>query len=114
MFVGFSSGILASCNDERCVPFLLCSSKFCVILTKAYGDELEWTFEDKPRLEKDARRTVGEEMPRGPAIFVDGRVSEGLEKSETTTRLRELRGVYDIEIDSCRWSKKINKKLSRA
>lgn len=53
-------------------------------LPKAYGGELEWTFEDEPSLDEDARKAVGGEMPRGPAIFVDGRV-ERLGKSGTTT-----------------------------
>jgi hypothetical protein len=43
-------------------------------LPKAYGGELEWTFEDEPNLDEDARKAVGGEMPRGPAIFVNGRV----------------------------------------
>ena len=53
-------------------------------LPKAYGGELEWMFEDEPILDEDARKAVGGEMPRGPAIFVDGQV-ERLGKNGTTT-----------------------------
>ena len=53
-------------------------------LPKAYGGELEWAFEDEPSLDEDARKAVGGEMPRGPAIFVDGQV-ERLGKNGTTT-----------------------------
>ena len=53
-------------------------------LPKAYGGELEWTFEDEPSLDEDARKAVSGEMPRGPVVFVDGRV-ERLGKNETTT-----------------------------
>ena len=44
---------------------------------KAYGGELEWTFEDEPK-------EGGWWGHRGPAIFVDGRV-ERVGKSGTTT-----------------------------
>ncbi|KAF8879486.1 CRAL-TRIO domain-containing protein [Infundibulicybe gibba] len=44
-------------------------------LPKVYGGELEWTFEDEPSLDKDASEVLGGVMPRGPVIFVDGRVA---------------------------------------
>jgi hypothetical protein len=42
-------------------------------LPKAYGGELDWKFEDEPNLDEDARNCIGN-MPKGPALFVDGAV----------------------------------------
>lgn len=41
-------------------------------LPKAYGGELEWTFEDEPALDDAAKGVIGE-MPKGPVVFEDGR-----------------------------------------
>jgi hypothetical protein len=39
-------------------------------LPKMYGGELEWTFDDEPNLDDDAKAALpGGEMPKGPAIF---------------------------------------------
>ena len=53
-------------------------------LPKAYGGELEWMFEDEPSLDEDARRTVGEEIPRAQRFRGWTGVAE-MGKSETTT-----------------------------
>jgi hypothetical protein len=42
-------------------------------LPKPYGGELDWTFQDEPNLDADAKGVIGE-MPKGPFIFVDGMV----------------------------------------
>jgi len=42
-------------------------------LPKPYGGELEWTFQDEPNLDADAKLVI-EEMPKGPFTFVDGMV----------------------------------------
>ena len=42
-------------------------------LPKAYGGELDWKFEDEPALDAPAKEAIGE-MPKGPAVFVDGKV----------------------------------------
>ncbi|GJE91794.1 Sec14p-like lipid-binding domain-containing protein [Phanerochaete sordida] len=42
-------------------------------LPKPYGGDFEWTFEDEPALDAPAREAIGE-MPKGPAVFVDGKV----------------------------------------
>ncbi|KAK2459680.1 hypothetical protein APHAL10511_008325 [Amanita phalloides] len=51
-------------------------------LPKGYGGELDWQYEDAPKLDEDARKVLGE-MPKGPAIFVDGAVTRPLIPSET-------------------------------
>ena len=43
-------------------------------LPKRYGGELDWEFEDEPYLDEDAKRMIGH-MPKGPAAFVDGKVT---------------------------------------
>ncbi|KAI0688840.1 CRAL/TRIO domain-containing protein [Earliella scabrosa] len=42
-------------------------------LPKAYGGELDWKFEDEPALDDAAKALIGE-MPKGPVLFVDGKV----------------------------------------
>lgn len=42
-------------------------------LPKPYGGELDWKYEDEPALDDAAKAIVGE-MPKGPAIFEDGKV----------------------------------------
>ncbi|KAJ3559314.1 hypothetical protein NM688_g423 [Phlebia brevispora] len=42
-------------------------------LPKPYGGELDWQYENEPALDDAAKAALGE-MPKGPAIFVDGRV----------------------------------------
>ena len=42
-------------------------------LPQAYGGELAWRYEDEPALDAPAREAIGE-MPRGPAVFVNGKV----------------------------------------
>ncbi|KAF8636205.1 hypothetical protein AX17_003692 [Amanita inopinata Kibby_2008] len=44
-------------------------------LARVYGGELDWEYEHEPRLDEHARRVLGE-MPKGPAIFVDGKVAK--------------------------------------
>lgn len=43
-------------------------------LPKIYGGELEWTFEDSPALDEEAKVAVGGQWPRGPVWFKDGKV----------------------------------------
>ena len=42
-------------------------------LPKVYGGELDWKFEDEPALDDAAKEVLGE-MPKGPVVFVDGKV----------------------------------------
>lgn len=42
-------------------------------LPKMYGGDLDWKYEDEPSLDDDARNCIGD-MPKGPALFVDGAV----------------------------------------
>ena len=42
-------------------------------LPKPYGGELEWKYEDEPSLDAPVKEAIGE-MPRGPAVFLDGKV----------------------------------------
>jgi len=42
-------------------------------LPKPYGGELDWQFADEPCLDDEAVQAISE-MPKGPAIFVDGKV----------------------------------------
>ena len=45
-------------------------------LPKPYGGELDWQYEDDPRLDDAAAKALGEAgMPRGPCMFVDGVVT---------------------------------------
>ncbi|KAH9480189.1 Sec14 cytosolic factor [Psilocybe cubensis] len=43
-------------------------------LPAVYGGELEWKYEDEPLLDEHAKQAI-EEFPRGPVIFVDGKVA---------------------------------------
>ena len=44
-------------------------------LPRLYGGELDWKYEDEPNLGEDEREAIGETaMPRGPLLFIDGRV----------------------------------------
>ena len=44
-------------------------------LPQVYGGTLPFTFEDEPILDDPARNLLGStEIPRGPIIFVDGKV----------------------------------------
>jgi len=57
-------------------------------LPKPYGGQLDWTFEDEPALDDDAKKVLGE-MPKGPLIFEDGQVkkpsvSSALNNGETS------------------------------
>jgi hypothetical protein len=40
-------------------------------IPKAYGGELDFSFEDEPNLDQAAKDAIGE-MPKGPVIFNDG------------------------------------------
>ena len=42
-------------------------------LPKEYGGELNWTVEDEPALDEEAKAVLGE-MPKGPVWFVDGKL----------------------------------------
>ena len=42
-------------------------------LPKPYGGELDWKYEDDPALDDATRALIGE-MPKGPAVFLDGKV----------------------------------------
>jgi len=42
-------------------------------LPKPYGGELDWEFICDPSLDEEAKMAIGE-MPKGPALFVDGAV----------------------------------------
>ena len=42
-------------------------------LPRPYGGELDWKYEDEPALDDDAKAAIGE-MPKGPAVFEDGKV----------------------------------------
>lgn len=42
-------------------------------LPKPYGGELDWKFEDEPVLDDATKDLIGE-MPKGPAILVDGKL----------------------------------------
>ncbi|KAH9924605.1 CRAL/TRIO domain-containing protein [Epithele typhae] len=42
-------------------------------LPKPYGGDLEWKYEDEPALDDATKDTIGE-MPRGPAVYEDGKV----------------------------------------
>ncbi|KAG6840824.1 hypothetical protein C0991_004115 [Blastosporella zonata] len=45
-------------------------------LPKAYGGELEWTFEEEPNLEDDVKAALDGAMPKGPVIFIDGVIAK--------------------------------------
>jgi hypothetical protein len=40
-------------------------------IPQSYGGQLPWKFEDDPDLDDTIRGVIGE-MPKGPAVFVDG------------------------------------------
>lgn len=42
-------------------------------LPKPYGGELEWKYSDDPCLDDETREQIGE-VPKGPVVFVDGKV----------------------------------------
>ena len=42
-------------------------------LPKSYGGKLEWKFEDEPSLDDAAKAILGE-MPKGPFLFLEGKV----------------------------------------
>jgi len=42
---------------------------------EAYGGKLKWAFGDPPLLDDAAKKALGGEMPRGPRVFVDGKVA---------------------------------------
>jgi hypothetical protein len=42
-------------------------------LPKPYGGELDWEYKNEPSLDEATKATIGE-MPKGPALFVDGQV----------------------------------------
>lgn len=42
-------------------------------LPKPYGGELDWKYEDEPSLDAPTKEAIGE-MPKGPAVFIDGKV----------------------------------------
>lgn len=52
-------------------------------LPKPYGGELEWEYGNEPSLDGESRKVIGE-MPKGPALFVDGAVTrpQGVDKTE--------------------------------
>ena len=50
-------------------------------LPKRYGGELDWEFENEPSLDEDAKQIIGE-MPKGPAAFVDGKVTRSIPQTE--------------------------------
>ncbi|TFK52692.1 CRAL/TRIO domain-containing protein [Heliocybe sulcata] len=43
-------------------------------LPKMYGGQLDFKFEDEPNLDEDARKLIGDSVPKGPCLFVDGKV----------------------------------------
>ncbi|EPQ54685.1 CRAL/TRIO domain-containing protein [Gloeophyllum trabeum ATCC 11539] len=43
-------------------------------LPKIYGGQLDFKFEDEPNLDEDARKIIGDSVPKGPCLFVDGKV----------------------------------------
>lgn len=74
-------------------------------LPKEYGGVLEWTFEDEPNLDDDARRVLEKSvtdkesvkgevttnaMPRGPKVFMGGKVLSGREYLESGLRLEAV------------------------
>ena len=42
-------------------------------MPKPYGGELDWRFENEPALDDVTKALIGE-MPKGPAVFLDGKV----------------------------------------
>ena len=69
-------------------------------IPKEYGGELDWTFEDEPNLDDDTLKvlakpvTGGEDnkgaMPRGPMVFVDGKVVSAKEYLEKGMNLEAV------------------------
>ena len=68
-------------------------------LPKMYGGELEWVFEDGPKLDEAAKGVLGE-MPRGPLLFEDGVVRRPKEyvpqRLEAEKKVEELAGIQTI------------------
>lgn len=58
-------------------------------LPKSYGGDFDWDFFDEPDLDEEAKKVIGEVVPKGPWIFEDGKV----------LRPKEFRGV-DVKRDS--------------
>lgn len=50
-------------------------------LPKVYGGDLEWSYEDEPALDDDAKAAIGE-APKGPAAFVGGVVTKPISVSQ--------------------------------
>ncbi|KAF7365466.1 CRAL/TRIO domain-containing protein [Mycena venus] len=44
-------------------------------LPRQYGGTLEWEFADEPSLDDATKQAIGE-MPKGPTVFVDGKVAK--------------------------------------
>jgi len=44
-------------------------------LPRQYGGTLEWEFADEPNLDDATKQAIGE-MPKGPTVFVDGKVAK--------------------------------------
>jgi hypothetical protein len=49
-------------------------------LPKVYGGDLEWKYEDEPALDEDTKALVGSTFPRGPNVFVDGKMLSAKER----------------------------------
>ncbi|KAJ7457659.1 CRAL/TRIO domain-containing protein [Mycena galericulata] len=45
-------------------------------LPRQYGGTLEWEFFSEPNLDDATKDAIGGEMPKGPAVFVDGAVAK--------------------------------------
>ncbi|KAL0960843.1 hypothetical protein HGRIS_005859 [Hohenbuehelia grisea] len=59
-------------------------------LPKPYGGQLDWAFADEPNLDDDTKSAIGD-MPKGPAVFVDGAVTK------PTTALAQHSTTSDIQ-----------------
>lgn len=44
-------------------------------LPKIYGGELEWSFYDEPNLDEDTKIIIGDKVPSGPVVLIDGKVA---------------------------------------
>lgn len=51
-------------------------------LPKTYGGKLDWTFDSDPELDADAIQFIGE-MPKGPALWMDGQVKRPTQPSRS-------------------------------
>jgi len=43
-------------------------------LPKVYGGELDWVYEDEPKVDDEIRKVIGGDWPKGPAIWEDGKI----------------------------------------